>query len=107
MAANLHIKKHIRKKTHARIWARVQMRASHKKNTLPLRLCLEEELTCRKFRQVRKEGKRMVAREIPMYNLEEHSIILIDNYLNIDTLTMLSNRSSGVTATIYTRQLVC
>ena len=31
---------------------------------------LEEELTCRKFRQVRQEGKRMVAREIPMYNLD-------------------------------------
>ena len=34
-----------------------------------------------------------------------HSIILIDNYINVDTLTMLSNRSAGVTATIYTRQL--
>ena len=160
---------------------------------------LEEELTCRKLRQVRQEGKRMVTREIPMYNLdmiisvgyrvnskrgvrfrqwanrilkeyllkgyvvnsrivalEEHvakqdsqieelkdkvnffvrsslppvegifydgqifdayaqiislikqakqSIILIDNYINVDTLTMLSNRSSDVTATIYTRQL--
>ena len=35
----------------------------------------------------------------------KRSIILIDNYINVDTLTMLSNRSSGVTATIYTRQL--
>ena len=35
----------------------------------------------------------------------KHSIILIDNYINVDILTMLSNRSSGVTATIYTRQL--
>ena len=35
----------------------------------------------------------------------KHSIILIDNYINVETLTMLSNRSSGVTATIYTRQL--
>ena len=35
----------------------------------------------------------------------KQSIILIDNYINVDTLTMLSNRSSGVTATIYTRQL--
>ena len=35
----------------------------------------------------------------------KHSITLIDNYINVDTLTMLSNRSSGVTATIYTRQL--
>jgi hypothetical protein len=35
----------------------------------------------------------------------KHSVILIDNYINVDTLTMLSNRSAGVTATIYTRQL--
>ena len=35
----------------------------------------------------------------------KRSIILIDNYINVDTLTMLSNRSSSVTATIYTRQL--
>ena len=33
------------------------------------------------------------------------SIILIDNYINVDTLTMLSNRSANVSATIYTRQL--
>ena len=31
---------------------------------------LEASLTCRKFRQVRHEGKRMVSREIPMYNLD-------------------------------------
>ena len=31
---------------------------------------LEEESTCRKFRQVRKEGKREVARELPYYNLD-------------------------------------
>jgi hypothetical protein len=31
---------------------------------------LEESSTCRKFRQVRQEGKRMVTREIPMYNLD-------------------------------------
>ena len=31
---------------------------------------LVENLTCRKFRQVRQEGKRMVEREIPMYNLD-------------------------------------
>lgn len=30
---------------------------------------LEEEQTCRKFRQVRQKGKRMVACEIPMYSL--------------------------------------
>lgn len=33
------------------------------------------------------------------------SIVLIDNYINVDTLTMLSNREQNVTATIYTRQL--
>ena len=32
---------------------------------------LVENLTCRKFRQVRQEGKRMVEREIPMYNLDK------------------------------------
>ena len=31
---------------------------------------LEENPTCRKFRHVRQEGNRMVAREIPMYNLD-------------------------------------
>ncbi len=31
---------------------------------------LEEISTCRKFRQVRSEGKRQVAREIPHYNLD-------------------------------------
>ena len=31
---------------------------------------LEESSTCRKFRQVRKEGKREVNREIPYYNLD-------------------------------------
>jgi len=31
---------------------------------------LPEEATCRKFRQVQKEGSRNVAREIPFYNLD-------------------------------------
>ena len=31
---------------------------------------LEENPTCRKFRQVRQEGRRMVNREVPMYNLD-------------------------------------
>ena len=31
---------------------------------------LEENSTCRKFRQVRKEGNREVTREIPYYNLD-------------------------------------
>ncbi len=35
----------------------------------------------------------------------KRSIILVDNYINVDTLTMLSNRSQNVSATIYTRQL--
>ncbi len=34
-----------------------------------------------------------------------HSIVLIDNYIDETTLTMLSKRASGVSATIYTRQL--
>ena len=35
----------------------------------------------------------------------KQSIVLIDNYINVDTLTMLSNRDVNVAATIYTRQL--
>ena len=31
---------------------------------------LDENSTCRKFRQVRKEGNREVAREMPFYNLD-------------------------------------
>ena len=31
---------------------------------------LDETSTCRKFRQVRQEGKRMVTREMPIYNLD-------------------------------------
>ena len=31
---------------------------------------LDEELTCRNFRQVRLEGNRQVARELPFYNLD-------------------------------------
>lgn len=31
---------------------------------------LQEEATCRKFRQVRQEGNRNVTREIPYYNLD-------------------------------------
>ena len=33
------------------------------------------------------------------------SIVLIDNYIDVDTLTMLSNRNAHVSATIYTRHL--
>ena len=33
-----------------------------------------------------------------------HSIVLIDNYIDETTLTMLSKRASGVSATIYTHQ---
>ena len=45
------------------------------------------------------------AQIISLIKQAKQSITLIDNYINIDTLTMLSNRSSGVTVTIYTRQL--
>ena len=31
---------------------------------------LQEEATCRKFRQVRQEGNRMVERKLPFYNLD-------------------------------------
>ena len=33
------------------------------------------------------------------------SYVLIDNYIDVDTLTMLSNRNAHVSATIYTRHL--
>ena len=36
----------------------------------------------------------------------KRSITLIDNYIDIDTLTMLSHRADNVSATIYTRQHV-
>ena len=45
------------------------------------------------------------AQIISLIKQAKQSIILIDNYINVDTLTMLSNRSSDVTSTIYTRQL--
>ena len=35
----------------------------------------------------------------------KHSIVLIDNYIDETTLTMLSKRDASVSATIYTRQL--
>ena len=35
----------------------------------------------------------------------KRSITLIDNYIDVDTLTMLSHRAANVSATIYTRQL--
>ena len=42
---------------------------------------------------------------IRLINQARKSIVLIDNYINVDTLTMLSNRGAGVSATIYTRQM--
>ena len=35
----------------------------------------------------------------------KHSIVLVDNYIDETTLTMLSKRNANVSATIYTRQL--
>jgi hypothetical protein len=35
----------------------------------------------------------------------KHSIILIDNYIDETTLTILSKRDANISATIYTRQL--
>ena len=45
------------------------------------------------------------AQIVSLIKQAKHSIILIDNYINVDTLTMLSKRNPNVTATIYTRQL--
>ena len=42
---------------------------------------------------------------ISLIRQARQSIILIDNYINVDTLTMLSQRTANVSATIYTRQL--
>ena len=42
---------------------------------------------------------------ISLIKQARQSIILVDNYINVDTLTMLSQRTANVSATIYTRQL--
>ena len=42
---------------------------------------------------------------ISLIKQAKQSIILIDNYIDVDTLTMLSNRGANVPATIYTHQL--
>ena len=45
------------------------------------------------------------AQIVTLIRQAKHSIVLIDNFINVDTLTMLSNRDTNVSATIYTRQL--
>ena len=45
------------------------------------------------------------AQIVTLIRQAKHSIVLVDNYINVDTLTMLSNRDTNVSATIYTRQL--
>ena len=45
------------------------------------------------------------AQIVSLIKQAKHSIVLIDNYISVDTLTMLSNRDTNVSATIYTRQL--
>ena len=45
------------------------------------------------------------AQIVTLIRQAKHSIVLVDNYINVDTLTMLSNRDTSVSATIYTRQL--
>ena len=45
------------------------------------------------------------AQIINLIKQAKRSIILIDNYINVDTLTILSKRDTNVSATIYTRQL--
>ena len=42
---------------------------------------------------------------ISLIKQAKHSIVLIDNYIDENTLIMLSKRNASVTATIYTRQL--
>ena len=64
---------------------------------------LEEAATVKDYLTIRKEGNRTVKRHVKLYNLDV--IISVDNYINVDTLTMLSNRDTNVSATIYTRQL--
>jgi hypothetical protein len=83
---------------------------------------LKKSATVRKFRTVQNEGGRMVlppiegifydgqifdayAHIISLIKQAKTSIVLIDNYIDVDTLTMLSNRNANVSATIYTRQL--
>ena len=45
------------------------------------------------------------AQIINLIKQAKRSVVLIDNYISADTLTMLSNRDTNVSATIYTRQL--
>ena len=45
------------------------------------------------------------AQIINLIKQAKRSVVLIDNYISADTLTMLSNRDANVSATIYTRQL--
>ena len=42
---------------------------------------------------------------ISLIKQAKRSVVLVDNYINVDTLTILSNRNANVSATIYTRQL--
>ena len=92
---------------------------------------LKKESTSSILELVRKEGNRIVKRKVEFYNLDviisvgfrvntkrgiefrqwansvlkQYLLVLVDNYINVDTLTMLSNRETDVSATIYTRQL--
>ena len=45
---------------------------------------LNEMSTCRKFRQVRQEGKRMVNREITIYNLDMKCLKFENSYYSLD-----------------------
>ena len=45
------------------------------------------------------------AQIVSLIRQAKHSIVLVDNYISVDTLTMLSNRDTNVPTTIYTRQL--
>ena len=55
---------------------------------------LEENSTCRNFRQVRQEGKRIVTRDIPMYNLD--MIISVGYRINSKRGTMFRQWANKV-----------
>ncbi|MBR5506478.1 MAG: virulence RhuM family protein [Clostridia bacterium] len=52
---------------------------------------LDENSTCRNFRQVRMEGNREVTRNIPYYNLD--MIISLEGYLRAMRIMYITNRN--------------
>jgi len=68
---------------------------------------LSKEGTYAKFAYMGHDGQIFdaYAHIINLIKQAKRSITLIDNYIDVDTLTMLSHRADNVSATIYTRQL--